>query len=156
MFNLTRHVTSQEVQRANKVLAQAGYDQSLSVESGYHSRVGAANLIILAIAVLVAMGAAGIATGLAVADGQPDQETLSAVGGSPAMRRLLAGSTALVVTGLGAAVGVPIGFGMAGGLMQFRTLWLVSANLGSNSFVADGQGTPFVVPWLNLAVAVLG
>lgn len=156
VLDLSRHITSQELQRANKVLAQAGIAESLWTENGYQSRIGAVNLIILAIAVLVAVGAAGIATGLAIADGQQDLETLAAVGGSPGARRLLAGSTALVITGLGSAIGVPIGFAMAGGLMQFRTLWLVSAYVTTNSVAPPGQATPFVVPWLNLAVAVAG
>jgi len=78
------------------------------------------------------------------------------VGGSPATRRLLAGSTALVVTGLGALVGIPIGFAMAVGLMHFKSLWVVSSYIDSNSIAPFNQPTPFVVPWLNIAVAVIG
>ena len=94
VLTLESHITSVQLQRANRVLAEDGIDTSLTVENGYQSRLGAANLITLAVAVLVAVGAAAIATGLALADGQPDLETLVAVGGSPATRRMLAGSTA--------------------------------------------------------------
>ncbi|HEX4787988.1 MAG TPA: hypothetical protein VH372_05965 [Actinospica sp.] len=61
---------------------------------------------------------AGIATGLALADGRADQETLAAVGASPWTRRWLAGSTALVITGLGVLIGVPLGFAIAEGLVR--------------------------------------
>jgi putative ABC transport system permease protein len=152
VFDLSRHISGGELQRANKLLAGAGIaDSSLFVENGYQGNLGAINLIVLAAAVLVAIGAAAIATGLAVADGQPDLETLSAVGGSPATRRLLAGSTALVITGLGALVGVPVGFAIVGGLIQLKSLGLYVG-----AYVGPGSSMPFVVPWLNVVVAAVG
>jgi len=157
VLTLDHHITSVELQRANRVLAEEGIDTSLAVENGYQSKLGAANLITLAVAVLVAIGAAAIATGLSLADGQPDLETLTAVGGSPATRRMVAGSTALVVTGLGSLIGVPVGFAIADGLVRLRDAGLTTAyaySLG-NSPPPIGQSTPFVVPWLNIVVAVV-
>jgi putative ABC transport system permease protein len=125
------------------------------VESGYSSEYGAVNLVILAIAVLIAVGAAGIATGLSITDGQPDLETLSAVGGSPATRRLLAGSTALIITGLGALVGIPVGFAVVGGLLELKTLGVVGSYVAVSP-TATTVAMPSVVPWLNIVVAVVG
>ena len=155
VLTLDRHITSVELQRANRVLAEDGIDTSLVVENGYQSKLGAANLITLAVAVLVAIGAAAIATGLSLADGQPDLETLAAVGGSPATRRMVAGSTALVVTGLGALIGVPVGFAIADGLVRLRDDGLTTAFALGNAPPPLGLSTPFVVPWLNIVVAVV-
>lgn len=155
VLTLDHHITSVELQRANRVLAEQGIDTSLVVENGYQSRLGAANLITLAVAVLVAIGAAAIATGLSLADGQPDLETLAAVGGSPGTRRMVAGSTALVVTGLGTLIGVPVGFAIADGLVRLRDQGLATAYALGNSPPPLGQSTPFVVPWLNIVVAVV-
>jgi putative ABC transport system permease protein len=161
ILTLDHHITSAELQRANRVLAEDGIDTGLAVENGYQSKLGAANLATLAVAVLVAIGAAAIATGLALADGQPDLETLAAVGGSPATRRMLAGSTALVVTGLGSLIGVPVGFAIADGLVRLRDDGFAAAYALGNSppslgqSPALGQSTPFVVPWLNIVVAVV-
>jgi putative ABC transport system permease protein len=155
VLTLDHHITSVELQRANRVLAEDGIGTSLAVENGYQSKLGAANLITLAVAVLVAIGAAAIATGLSLADGQPDLETLAAVGGSPATRRVVAGSTALVITGLGALIGVPVGFAIADGLVRLRDDGLTTAFALGNSPPPLGQTTPFVVPWLNIVVAVI-
>jgi putative ABC transport system permease protein len=78
-----------------------------------------------------------------------------AVGGSPWTRRWLAGSTALVVTGLGVLIGVPIGFLIAAGLIRVSNM----AQLSPIRALAAANGAPrgFVVPWLDLgclAIAV--
>ena len=153
VLDLSQHISSVQTQHANKALADAGLEDTVIVENGYHSTLGILNLVILAIAVLIAAGAAGIATGLSITDGQPDLETLSAVGGSPATRRVLAGSTALIITGLGALVGVPVGFAVVGGLLKLKTLGAIGGVVG---MPGRSYGLPFVVPWLNIAVAVVG
>jgi putative ABC transport system permease protein len=153
ILDLAHHVTPLELQRANRALAQLDIQETVIAENGYQSKLGLANAVLLAVAVLVAVGAAGIATGLSIADGQPDHETLSAVGGSPLTRRLLAGSTALIVTGLGAVIGVPIGFAIVGGLLHLRSFGLSGVSMSPYSGTASVAMT---VPWLNLAVAILG
>jgi putative ABC transport system permease protein len=153
VLDLSQHISSLQIQHANRALSDAGIEGTLLVEYGYHSNLGILNLIILGIAVLIAAGAAGIATGLSITDGQPDLETLSAVGGSPATRRVLAGSTALIITGLGALVGVPVGFAVVGGLLKLKTLGVIGGYVG---LYGGASSLPFVVPWLNIAVAVVG
>ncbi len=66
---------------------------------------------------------------------------------------MLAGSTALIITGLGALVGVPVGFAIVGGLLKLKTLGAIGGVVG---MYGSPYSLPFVVPWLNIAVAVVG
>jgi putative ABC transport system permease protein len=155
LLDLSNHVDATQQFSANQALDGFGNQGGLMTEGGLQSRLGLANTVVLLVAMLVAIGAAAIATGLALADGRADQETLVAVGGSPWTRRWLAGSTALVVTGLGVLIGVPIGFLIAVGLIRVSNL----AQLDPTIAMAAANGVPraFVVPWLDLgglAIAV--
>jgi putative ABC transport system permease protein len=155
MVDLSGHPDATQQFSANQVLDGFGIGDALIVDGGLHSQLGLANMAVLLVAMLVAIGAAGIATGLALADGRADHETLVAVGGSPWTRRWLAGSTALVVTGLGVLIGVPIGFLIAAGLIRVSNM----AQLSPIRALAAANGAPrgFVVPWLDLgclAIAV--
>ena len=147
VMNLSSTITASQQYAVGQALDGFGLQSGLMVETGYVSQLGLANLAILAVALLLAMGAAAIATGLALADGRADHETLTAVGGSPWTRRWLAGSTALVITGLGIVIGVPLGFVISEGLVRV-------SNLGLNG-PETGVQKPFVVPWLNLGVLVI-
>jgi putative ABC transport system permease protein len=147
VINLSSHITANQLYAATQALNGFGLQGGLTVESGYNSHLGLANLAVLAVALLLAIGAAAIATGLALADGRADQETLTAVGGSPWTRRWLAGSTALVITGLGIVIGVPLGFVISEGLVRVSNLGLASPGPGAQKV--------FVVPWLNLGVLVI-
>jgi len=147
VVDLRSHITANQLHGADQALSDVGNQSGLAVENGYTSNDSLANLAVLAVALLLAIGAAGIATGLALADGRADHDTLTAVGGSPWTRRWLAGSTALVITGLGIVIGVPIGFLISEGLIQ------VSA-LGSYG-TEGGVVKAFIVPWLNLGVLVV-
>jgi putative ABC transport system permease protein len=137
---------------ANQVLSAYGLGGGLMLDGGLHSQLGLANTIVLLAAMLVAIGAAAIATGLALADGRADQETLVAVGGSPWTRRWLAGSTALVVTGLGVLIGVPIGFLIAAGLIRVSNLAQIDPGMAQATI--NGVSRAFTVPWLDLGVLV--
>jgi putative ABC transport system permease protein len=148
VMDLSSHITPTQDYGAGLALNAVGNQSGLSVEDGYIGRYGLANLAVLAIALLLAIGAAAIATGLALADGRADHETLTAVGGSPWTRRWLAGSTALVITGLGIVIGVPIGFLIAEGLVRV-------SNLGQVAPQPDAAAKAFIVPWLNLGVLVI-
>jgi putative ABC transport system permease protein len=155
MVDLSGHPDATQRFSANQVLDGFGIGGGLIVDGGSHSELGLANSVMLLVAMLVAIGAAAIATGLALADGRADHETLVAVGGSPWTRRWLAGSTALVVTGLGVLIGVPIGFLIAAGLIRVSNM----AQLSPIRALAAANGAPrgFVVPWLDLgclAIAV--
>ena len=147
VVDLRGHITASQQAAADKVLAGYGRGSDLIAESGYVGRFGVANLAVIAVALLLAIAAAAIATGLALADGRADHETLTAVGGSPWTRRWLAGSTALVITGLGIVIGVPLGFVIAAGLVRVSNLGQVGPQLG--------VARVFVVPWLNLGALVI-
>ena len=147
VMDLSSHITATQQYAAGQALDGFKLGSGLMVETGYVSRLGLANLAVLAVALLLAIGAAAIATGLALADGRADHETLTAVGGSPWTRRWLAGSTALVLTGLGIVIGVPLGFVISEGLVRV-------SNLGAFS-PGPGAEKPFVVPWLNLGALVI-
>ncbi|MET7420261.1 FtsX-like permease family protein [Dactylosporangium sp. NPDC005555] len=107
------------------------------------------NLIVLAIvAAVIALGAAGIATGLAAVDSRPDLATLGAIGASPSVRRRLTLSQAGVIAGLGSLLGAAAGFGAG---------WAVLAALNRKALSVWPSDMPYplVVPWSNVAVAVL-
>ena len=150
--NLGARATADQMYAGNQALSRLGVESQLEQETGLQTKLGLANLIVLFAAMLVAIGAAAIATGLALADGRRDQETISAVGGSPGTRRRLAGSTALVVTGLGVGIGVPVGLVLAAGL--------VGVVGGGGVFLQFGGFDPetplrFTVPWLDLGALAL-
>ena len=151
LLDLSSHVTANQQYQANEILDQIGVPSGLTAEDGFSSGLTLANVITLVIAMLLAIAAAAIATGLALADGRADHETLTAVGGSPWTRRWLAGSTALVITGLGVLIGVPVGFAIAAGLLRVQNLKVPVMVVGGQA----QQGVPFVVPWLDLGAVVL-
>ncbi|WP_326999685.1 hypothetical protein OHA72_31655 [Dactylosporangium sp. NBC_01737] len=107
------------------------------------------NLVVLAIvAAVIALGAAGIATGLAAVDSRPDLATLGAVGASPGVRRRLTLSQAGVIAGLGSLLGAAAGIGAG---------WAVLAALNRETLsVWPSDVTyPLSIPWPNVVVAVL-
>lgn len=139
--DLPARVTAGQQIAASQVAARFGIATGANVDQGISDTPSVINLVVLSFALLLALAAAGIATGLALADGRADHETLSAIGSSPWTRRWLAGSTALVITGLGLLIGVPIGFLIAQGLLNVDTIGVSAAN-----------PVRFIVPWLNLGV----
>lgn len=60
---------------------------------------------IVAASALITLSAAGIATGLSLADARTDHVTLAGVGASPRLRKALAASQALLTSGLGGVLG---------------------------------------------------
>ncbi|MGK5738974.1 FtsX-like permease family protein [Micromonospora sp. URMC 103] len=105
-------------------------------------------LLLAAAAGLVTVGAAGIATGLAAAEGRADLSTLAAVGASPGVRRLLALCQAGVIAGLGSVLGIVAGLGTA-------ALVLSSTNRQYAASWPIEDPYPLVVPWSALGVLVL-
>ena len=78
-----------------------------------------------------------ISVALSAAEGRADLATLAAVGAPPRRRRALAAAQALLVGGLGCALGVAFGTFVA---YAARTT----------------TGSPdFVVPWINLAITAV-
>ena len=62
---------------------------------------------------VITLGAAGVATGLAAAEGRRDLSTLAAVGASPRVRRVLSLCQAGVIAVLGSVLGIVAGLGSA-------------------------------------------
>ncbi|SCG52873.1 FtsX-like permease family protein [Micromonospora halophytica] len=105
-------------------------------------------LLLAAGAGVITLGAAGVATGLAAAEGRRDLSTLAAVGASPRVRRVLSLCQAGVIAGLGSVLGIVAGLGSAVVILtsvnrQYAESWPVQVPY------------PIVVPWLTLGVLVV-
>ncbi|MDQ1689636.1 MAG: putative transport system permease protein [Frankiaceae bacterium] len=108
-IDTTRMPSQGEEDRARAALA--GHSAAfLNVERGPQPPHSGILLALLLGTTIVTLGAAGIATGLAAADGRADMATLSAIGAAPRTRRRLAGAQALTVAALGTVLGVAVGF----------------------------------------------
>ena len=93
---------------------------------------------IVAAAAFITFSAAGITTGLSLADARTDHATLAGVGASPRLRKALAGSQALFTSGVGALLGTIAGVVPA--------LLLV---------LSTDMRTAVEVPWLHLLALVV-
>ncbi|MBM7518902.1 FtsX-like permease family protein [Nocardioides nitrophenolicus] len=124
--------------RAGLRAAAEGHRASASVERPYHSESGLALLVTGGLAALVTLIGVAIAVALSAAEGRRELATLSAVGADPAVRRRLAGAQALVISGVGALVGVVLGSFVS---------YALRATFGASSFT---------VPWANLVGVGLG
>ncbi|WP_307870939.1 FtsX-like permease family protein [Micromonospora sp. C51] len=104
-------------------------------------------LLLAAVSAVVTVGAAGIATGLAAAEGRADLSTLAAVGAGPGVRRLLSLCQAGLIAVLGSTLGIVAGLASALIVLAF-----------TNRRYADSWPIeppyPLVMPWLTLAVLV--
>ncbi|CCH16633.1 Putative ABC transporter [Micromonospora lupini str. Lupac 08] len=122
---------------------------SVQVEQGAAPRNDSPLLLLLAAAAgLITVGAAGIATALAAAEGRAELSTLAAVGAAPAVRRLLAICQAGVIAGLGSVLGIVAGLGTA-------AIVLFSANREYATAWPVREPYPYLVPWPALGVLVL-
>jgi putative ABC transport system permease protein len=83
------------------------------------------------------LGAAAIATGLALADARADHATLSAAGAPPALWRVLAMFQAAVIAGIGTALGIAAGF------------------VPAVAFIRAMPDLALIVPWTSLVVTLL-
>lgn len=114
------------------------------VERGYQpdEAVRIIQLVLAALGGILMLGGTLTATFLALSDARPDLATMAAVGARPRTRRGVAAAYALVVGGIGALLGAPIGFipGMA-----------ISQPLTSGS-----GATALDVPWLLIVLVVVG
>jgi putative ABC transport system permease protein len=81
----------------------------VSVERGRQLPTNPTALILAIASGLITLGAAGIATGLAAAEGRAELATLGAVGASPRVRRALSLSQSGVISGLGSLLGAVAG-----------------------------------------------
>ncbi len=105
-------------------------------------------LILAAVAGLITLGAAGIATGLAAADGRGDLAVLAAVGAGPGVRRTLSLSQSGVIAGLGTTLGVVAGLGASTAVLFAYNQTLLYHWPGESRY-------PISVPWDTVAVVLV-
>jgi putative ABC transport system permease protein len=115
-------------------LVEQGEQGFFRVERGYRDGYGVGLLALLLGSAVITLGAAGVATGLAQADGRADQSTLAAVGAEPRLRRRLTAFQAAVVAGLGALLGTGSGF------------------VPTVAYIYADTELRFVAPWTNLVL----
>ncbi|MEY9945794.1 FtsX-like permease family protein [Kitasatospora sp. GAS1066B] len=127
--------------------AVTGNGWNLRVERGYQPQHTLIELGLTGFAVLVALGAAGIATGLASADSQQDLTTLAAVGAAPRIRRTLSGFQCGVIAAMGAVLGTVCGMVPAVALRRVE---------GMASSPLDHSHTVIAFPWTSIALTLVG
>jgi putative ABC transport system permease protein len=112
------------------------------------SRGDPALLVLAVIAGFITLGAAGIGTGLAAADGRADLATLAAIGASPGVRRRLSLSQSGTIAGLGTVLGTIAGLGAS-------TAVLFGYNQSNKYHWPPYPQYPITVPWETLAVVLV-
>lgn len=122
-------------------LLKAGLPATVSIRPSSSQDIGPIVATVGAVVTaLLALLAGLMVTGLALADGRADMQTLAAVGGPPRLRRRIAASSAAYVTVLGCVTGAVSG--------------LVAARVLVPLFVRS-TGDLFRVPWPMIAFVVL-
>lgn len=143
-----RPPTPGEEDRARKALQELGI-RPILVERGYEPSSRTALLALLVGSAVIVLGASGVATGLAAADGRSDLATLAAVGASPRTRRSLAAFQSAVTAGIGTILGVAAGLVPAAGMVR-----ALNAAAREAPFPRLDP-YPLVLPWTNLLVTLL-
>jgi putative ABC transport system permease protein len=169
LFDSDKTTTRAQEHKADSAIRHFDAEYSLVVERGYHGHLPTQLLLAFLGAAIVTIGAAGAATGLAIADARPDHTTLVAVGAAPGTRRRLAMAAAGTIALIGAVLGAATGFVPAlGVLRQHQTLLpqfggVSSTSAGSSGFVYVGgalgnafRGVAVSIPWPLITLVVLG
>ncbi|MFJ1704382.1 FtsX-like permease family protein [Kitasatospora sp. NPDC088346] len=138
-------------QKAMAAVARISDSVDVRVERGYRSSRTLVSLGLTGFAALVALGAAGIATGLAAADSQRDLATLSAVGATGGIRRRLAGFQCGVIAAMGAVLGTLAGIVPAVALRKIEALPAGGAMSGG-----PVKEAVIAFPWPNIAITLIG
>lgn len=127
-------------------LAALDTNSSVYVERGYQPdpAVRIIQMVLALLGGILMLGGTLTATFLALSDARPDLATMAAVGARPRTRRRVAASYALVVGGVGALLGAPVGF--IPGIAISRPL---TQQWGTDASSLD-------VPWLLIAIVVVG
>jgi len=135
LVQLDRHPSATELDAASSAIAAVYQETGVAfwAESGISQDNPWITWSIVAVSALITFSAAGITTGLSLADARADHGTLAAVGASPRLRKGLAGSQALLTSGLGALLGCAAG--------------VLPAVLIAGSIA---RGAAVEVPWLHL------
>jgi putative ABC transport system permease protein len=111
LVQLNRHPSAAELDAASSAIAAVYQETGVAfwTESGISQDNAWITWSIVGVSALITFSAAGITTGLSLADARTDHGTLAAVGASPRLRKGLAGSQALLTSGLGALLGCAAG-----------------------------------------------
>ncbi|MFJ4676206.1 MULTISPECIES: FtsX-like permease family protein [unclassified Kitasatospora] len=146
-------LSDKSVQKATADLSKLDGNAYLTVEQGFKPETDVLTLGLTGFAGLVALGAAGIATGLAAADSQQDLATLAAVGASGGIRRRLSGFQCGVIAAMGAVLGLVCGAVPA---LALRLLEARNSTVWVNGVPAGHEDPVIAVPWANLAGLLIG
>ncbi len=144
-------LTAAEEAELLQALEDVHPDVGLYVERGYErgSDTWVVMVILWGSGLLLMLAGTLTATYLAVGDAKADLATLQAVGAEPRTRRKVAAAYALVISGIGALLGVLVGF--VPGVALARSITF--ADYWGNGVVTG----PFVtIPWLLIAAVVIG
>ncbi|MBV6700000.1 FtsX-like permease family protein [Kitasatospora aureofaciens] len=139
-------------QKAAGALGKLADHTQFSVERGYQTKGDLITLGLSGFAALVALGAAGIATGLAAADSQRDLTTLAAVGATPRIRRSLSGFQCGVIAAMGTLLGAVCGVVPAVALR--KVLGAVKPYPGISAEELANRSL-VVFPWIHVALIVI-
>ncbi|WP_439675853.1 FtsX-like permease family protein [Embleya sp. MST-111070] len=153
VYDAGRSPSDAQKQRLEESLARISDRAFLFMERGFQGRDDVRLLLLAVFALVITIGASGVATGLALADARQDLATLGAVGAPPGVRRRLSafqsGVIALLGTVLGLVVGVLAGVVVRRG--QRAALW--------DTLPPDIRGRlhppTLVVPWSRLGLALV-
>ncbi|MFD7733205.1 ABC transporter permease [Kitasatospora phosalacinea] len=141
------------VQKTSAHLGKLDDTVYLDVERGFRAERSVKMVGLTAFAALVALGAAGIATGLAAADSQQDLATLAAVGASGGIRRRLSGFQCGVIAAMGTVLGLLCGAVPA---VALRLLEARNTQVWINSTPVGHEDAVIAVPWADLAALLVG
>ncbi|WP_330174891.1 FtsX-like permease family protein [Streptomyces sp. NBC_01498] len=162
-FYTTRQVpSSAEEQQVFAEIDKTGSDAQLIIENGFTPENGATLLALAVFAGLITIGAAGIATGLAQADAEPDLKTLAAVGAPPRVRKALSGFQCGVVAAMGVVLGSASGILPAIGLRfterraeEGRFQRLLDDGYAGGGGDVTAPFVPVVIPWETLGLLLI-
>jgi putative ABC transport system permease protein len=111
LAQLSAYPEAAEQDRASAALAEVYRIQAMGfyVEPGADRSGSELLWLIVGTSALITLSAAGITTGLALADARADHMTLAGVGAPPRLRKALAGAQSLMTASLGTSLGVAAG-----------------------------------------------
>ncbi|MFC8825362.1 FtsX-like permease family protein [Streptomyces sp. NPDC057137] len=160
-FTTERLPSDAQEQKLNGELAKTGSDSMLTIEKGFTPENSTTLLALAVFAGLITIGAAGIATGLAQADAEPDLKTLAAVGAPPRVRKALSGFQCGVVAAMGVVLGSASGILPAIGLRftERRAEETMYAQMLDEGWAGGQEATapfvPVVIPWATLGLLLI-
>ncbi|MFJ1752247.1 FtsX-like permease family protein [Kitasatospora sp. NPDC088134] len=147
--------SDQAIQKATGSLAKLDDNAMLEVERGFRPETDLVTLGLTGFAALVALGAAGIATGLAAADSQQDLATLAAVGAGGGIRRRLSGFQCGVIAAMGAVLGLLCGAVPSIALRLFEASSR-QGYVGAGTLEKQKIDPVIAIPWGELGLMVVG